>query len=213
MKFKKKKGISCSDASNKWNVTDLFYFIGTSNQFGWSPLASRLWSCTRFLHYWSPGGVSWQVRFILFCVNTNHYYKCLGVFRCTVNLHIGESGRSVFRRLWDLITSSCMGHRMAFCIWLCLWEGISYGSAQVSWIAVVLSLSLNCFDISSCGPSQKQSMPQSQLGSSLRSRLKALWESLLPFLAHPSCLSHPILPVSKRHALTYVLNMLFHTFF
>lgn len=83
------------------------------------------------------------------------------------------------------------------------------------WIAVVLSLSLNCFDISSCGPSQKQSMPQSQLGSSLRSRLKALWESPLPFSAHPSCLSHPILPVSKRHALTYryVLNMLFYTFF
>lgn len=43
-------------------------------------------------------------------------------------------------------------------------------------------------------------MPQSQLGSFLRSRQKVLWESPLPFSAHPSCLSHPISPVSKRHA-------------
>lgn len=53
-------------------------------------------------------------------------------------------------------------------------------------------------------------MPRSQLGSSLRSRLKVLWESPLPFSAHPSCSSHPILPVSERQvpAIAFLLQHL-----
>lgn len=69
----------------------------------------------------------------------------------------------------------------------------------------VLSALLNSVNILSCCPSQKQSMPRSPLGSSLRSRRKVLWESPLPFSAHPSCLSHLILPVSEKHAPAIVL--------
>lgn len=53
----------------------------------------------------------------------------------------------------------------------------------------VMALTLN---------TQRWSMPQSQPGSSLRSRPKELWESPLPFLALPSSSSHRILPVSMK---------------
>lgn len=47
---------------------------------------------------------------------------------------------------------------------------------------------------------QRWSTPQSQPGSSLRSRPKGPWESPSPFLAPPSSSSRPILPVSGRRS-------------
>lgn len=120
----------------------LLWPSGPSWQPGRPPPSNRLWICTRLLRYWGPGGLSWQVWsglwYLAGCIILCIVSKAL----FALNMCAGGSGRPVCRRLWVLTTSCSMQPHMVFCIWLCLSEGISSGSAQVSFSHSVVTLAL-----------------------------------------------------------------------
>lgn len=64
-------------------VTEFLSFSGASSQFRWSPPANRLWICTRLLYYWCPGGLPWQVIYVLFVVilcERSYKPRCKGLY-------------------------------------------------------------------------------------------------------------------------------------
>lgn len=99
----KSKSFYCSHDFN-WIVTNCLSSPGAASQLRWSPPSNRLRICTRFLCYWGPGRLSWQVWVILLhLIIIPEWKRALGysVFNC-VCVHL-------FRREWEIRLQETLG--------------------------------------------------------------------------------------------------------